>query len=169
MYYVAIKDYATFLSPQFQPAANEEIFSEVAHLMYQVISASYISTGEVSIFFYTNFKVFSKVQVPSLSPIEGILVLSIYINLIEESSWNLSSICKQVSIQSLIAIFLHIMSGSTPGTKQKAAIIKFIEEPPKHIFCDSWFDIGLSILTPRITNTNEEISAPIKLKPKLFR
>lgn len=61
------------------------------------------------------------------------------------------------------------MSGATPGNKQKAVIIKFIEEPPKYIFCDSWFDVGLSILTPRITNATEEISAPIKLKPKLFR
>ena len=50
------------------------------------------------------------------------------------------------------------------------AIIKFIEEPPKHIFVEKWFDVGISIHMPRAQALSMlESTFTVQLKPHLYR
>ena len=56
------------------------------------------------------------------------------------------------------------------GTDGRFAVIKFIEEPPKQLFVNQWFDVGISILMPRsIASSETESTCTVDLRPNLFR
>ncbi len=52
---------------------------------------------------------------------------------------------------------------------ERYAIIKFIEEPPKHIFVDEWFEVGISIQLPRSKSISSGSTYTVQLAPRLYR
>lgn len=52
---------------------------------------------------------------------------------------------------------------------ERFAVIKFIEEPPKHIFVEEWFDVGISIQLPRSKSVTSGSTYTVELKPSLYR
>jgi len=58
---------------------------------------------------------------------------------------------------------------SNAGTEGCFAVIKFIEEPPKQLFVNQWFDVSISILMPRSRTLNDTKSTyTIQLRPHLY-
>lgn len=63
-----------------------------------------------------------------------------------------------------------LMSPGLVAPDDRFAIIKFIEEPPKHIFVEKWFDVGISIHMPRAQALSAlESTYTVQLKPHLYR
>lgn len=63
------------------------------------------------------------------------------------------------------------MSPGLVPPNEQSAVIKFIEEPPKHVFVEKWFDVGISIHFPRSQTSDETLESTytVELKPSLYR
>lgn len=61
-------------------------------------------------------------------------------------------------------------SPSLVAPDDRFALVKFIEEPPKHIFVEKWFDVGISIHMPRSqAQKSPDATYTVQLKPRLYR
>lgn len=58
------------------------------------------------------------------------------------------------------------MTPGNAGTDGRFAVIKFIEEPPKQLFVNQWFDVGM---LRSIASSDTESTCTVDLRPNLFR